>query len=297
MKHASIVSLLLLLLASTRAAASDTSTAVSDLPYVENGSPEQTMDIFWPRKRPSATVLFIHGGSLQESGEKRSSPVYRDVCVPFVRAGFACASIDYRSAPKFTWPVMPNDVAAAISALRKFVAARGADPKRMFLFGHSSGCHLAAIVATNPVHLQTVGLKPSDLAGVIAMGCTLDREDAALRGLTADRIRAPFMADPVEVATYGSPEAWLAANPASFIGPHVPPMLVVLARAERFAPPILEQAARFARWLREAGVPADLVVVSGKHMSSVANISVPGDPTFSAIQKFISEPQQLGAEK
>ena len=255
--------------------------------YVAGGTADQTMDVYWPAAKPAATVLFIHGGSLQESGERRDSPAYAHVCEPFVAAGVACASMDYRLAPKHQWPAMPGDVAAAIVRLKALIAGHGGDPSRLFLFGHSSGCHLAAIVGTNAAYLRSAGLSQSDIAGVIAMGCTLDREDAALRGLTADAIRKGFMHDAVEVATYGSPEAWLSANPASFVDAHTPRTLVIVASEERFMPPVLEQGSRFVRQLLEAGGSGDVVVVPGTHRSSIQHINVPGDPAFDAIMRFI----------
>jgi acetyl esterase/lipase len=202
---------------------------VHGLAYVDGGTPDQVMDIHWPAARPKATVLFIHGGSLQASGERRDSPPYRNVCKPFVSAGIACASMDYRLAPTYAWAAMPDDVAAAVVTLRRLIDQRGGDPQRLFLFGHSSGCHLAAVVATNPQYLKAQGLVPRDLAGIIAMGCTLDHDDAALRGFTADAIRVPFSRD-----------------------------------------------------------AADVVIVPGKHMTSIANVSKPGDPTFAAIKAFLS---------
>lgn len=90
----------------------------------------------------------------------------------------------------------------------------------------------------NPEYLASVGLRPVDLAGLVAMGCTLDRNDAAIRGWTAETIREPF-ASSDEVETFGTAESWISANPAHFVGPHAPPTLVVVARAERFFPAIL----------------------------------------------------------
>jgi acetyl esterase/lipase len=268
---------------------------VTAVPYVQNGTPDQVMDVYWAAAKPKATVLFIHGGSLKESGERRTSPVYAHVCEPFVAAGFACASMDYRLAPANAWPAMPNDVAAAVAKLRHLIEVHGGDKERIVLFGHSSGCLLAASVGTNAAYLETVGLKPSDIAAIIPMGCTLDREDAALRGLTADRIREPFSKDHEEVAAFGTPENWLAANPASHVGPHVPPTLVVVARAERFMPPVLEQGARFVRSLLEVNVVADLVLVPGTHMSSISSLNKPADPTFAAIAAFITHPVAAGS--
>ena len=263
------------------------SIVLSAIAYVADPAPDQVLDFYWPATVPSATVLFIHGGSLQVSGERRDSPPYRDACKPFVEASIACATMDYRLAPRHRWPAMPNDVASAIVRVRALIKERGGDPQRLFLFGHSSGCQLAAIVGANPSYLESVGLKPSDLAGVIAMGCTLDRNDVAIREIPIERIRAGLARDAVDTATYGTAENWMAENPASFIGSHVPPTLVVVAEEERFFPSILEQGARFVRQLLEHRIPADLVIVPGTHMSSIAAISRANDPTFHAIRAFI----------
>ncbi|MDX1624408.1 MAG: alpha/beta hydrolase [Gemmatimonadota bacterium] len=258
--------------------------------YVDDPHPEQVLDLWWPDSPPASTVLFVHGGSLWESQERRTSPVYRDVCRPFLAAGFACASTDYRLAPAFQWPAMPLDVAAAVAKVREIVADRGAEPDRLVLFGHSSGCHLAAILGANPVYLEAVGLTPADLAGLVLMGCTLDRYDAALRGATADRIREGFRRDSSEVARFGSAENWIASNPAHHLGPHVPPTLVVLGEKERFFPPILEQGARFVRRLREADVPAEIAVFPGTHRRVVENLDEPGNPVFEAISAYVEDP-------
>jgi hypothetical protein len=52
-------------------------------------------------------------------------------------------------------------------------------------------------------------------------------------------------------------------------------------------PAVLEQGARFVRQLLEAGVAADLVIVPGRHMTSIAALPNPGNPTFAAIRRFI----------
>jgi acetyl esterase/lipase len=263
--------------------------------YVAGAGTEQVMDVYWPSASPTAAVLFIHGGSLQESGERRVSPMYHNVCSPFVAAGIVCASMDYRLAPRHQWPAMPNDLVSAIVELRRKLITREGRLAPLFLFGHSSGCHLAAVVATNRSFLARGGLEPKDIAGVVPMGCTLDRDDATVRRLTPDGIRDAFTREPQDVATYGSPENYLASNPASFVGPHVPPTLVVVAEDERFMPSLLEQGARFVTKLLENNVPANLIVVPGSHVSSITDIAKPNDPTFAAIRRFISDPRGSGA--
>ncbi len=281
---------LVLALPGSSAGAQSALAPVTNLLYAPGGGPDQMMDLYWPAARPTATVLFIHGGSLQESGERRSSPMYREVCAPFVRAGIACASMDYRLAPRNAWPAMPNDVAAAIRKLRQLVTERGADQRRIFLFGHSSGCHLAAIIGADSSYLKAVGLAPSDVAGIIPMGCTLDRDDAAIRGVSADDIHNVWSSDAQDVATFGTAATWISANPANHMGAHIPPALVIVAHDERFMPAILEQGARFVRRMLEHDRPAHLVVVPGSHVSSISHIGMPDDPTLAAILRFIANP-------
>jgi len=267
-----------------------------DVAYVENGHAEQHLDMYWPDVAPAKAVLFVHGGSLTESGERRASPMYADICARLAASGLACATADYRLSPSFQWPAMPEDIAAALRTARMLLEARGGDPQQVFLFGHSSGCHLVAILATNPAYLTTVGLAPSDLAGIICMGCTLDKSDAALRGKTADDLRPVLEKLGSSVDLYGSAENWIAANPAHHLGPHVPPTLVVVAQRERFFPSILEQGARFVRLLLEADVPANLVIVPGSHKSSIADFGKPGDVTFDAVLSFIADPASVARE-
>lgn len=264
-----------------------------DILYVPGGGPDQRLDLHVPAAKGFPTIIFIHGGSLQESGERRSSPIYAAVCDPFVAAGIGCATIDYRLAPTNPWPAMPNDAAAAVKWVKDNIAARGGDPSRLFVFGHSSGCHLAAILGANPKYLTAVGLTPGDLAGVIAMGCTLAPLEDVTSRLTMEQLRERWPRS-TEIKTFASLDERLDSDPSRFIGPHMPPTIVVVAEAERFFPPILEQGAKLVRRLLEMKRPADVIIVPGRHMTSIQNIIAPGDATFAAIRKFIAEPGAAG---
>ncbi len=263
--------------------------------YVGGGSPDQVLDFDAPAgAKGYPTVIFIHGGSLQESGERRTSAIYARVCEPFLAAAIGCATIDYRLAPTHKWPAMPLDAAAAVKWVKNRVTAAGGDPARLFVFGHSSGCHLAAILGANPKYLAAVGLAPADLAGVIAMGCVLAPLEQATTRFTIDELRERWPKSG-DVSTFGTLDERLDSDPSRFIGPHMPPTLVVVAEAERFFPAILEQGARFVRRLLEAKRPADVVVVPGRHMKSIGNLWQKDDPTFAAIRTFIADPASAGA--
>lgn len=277
-------------------AAADEPIVIRDVSYVADGGPDRVLDLHVPDADGFATVIFVHGGSLRR-GDSRSSELYANVCEPFVAARLGCATIDYRVAPESRWPAMPDDVAASVRWVRDGIGERGGDPSRLFLFGHSSGCHLTAVVGANPKYLAGVGLTTADLAGIIPMGCVLTplatvMHRAEAEGVGLEGLRARWKEHPDD--RFASFEDRLDSDPSRFVGPHVPPALIVIAREERFRPPILEQAARFVDLMYRAGRPADIVIVPGSHNSSIAAISNEGDPTFEAILGFIENPNAAG---
>jgi acetyl esterase/lipase len=221
--------------------------------------------------------------------------MYARVCEPFVVAGIACATMDYRLAPADRWPAMPDDVAMAVRWLKARTEARNGEPTRLFLFGHSSGCHLAAALGANPKYLERVKLAPSELSGVILMGCMLGPLVNVPAGADLDALAARWAARSADAATYASLVDRLDSDPSRWVGPHMPPTLVVVAQAERFFPPILEQGATFVRRLLEHRRPAELVVVAGTHRSSITHVPEPGDETMAAAVAFIRHPEQAGA--
>ena len=95
------------------------------------------------------------------------------------------------------------------------------------------------------------------------------------RGIGLDSLRVLWSAQHDDVFPTFADR--LDADPSRFVGRHAPPALIVVAEQERFLPPILEQAARFVGLMYEAERPADIVIVPGSHMSSIANIVKLGD--------------------
>ncbi len=255
------------------------------------------MDIYAPRGSARVpVVLFIHGGSLEESGERRDSSMYAPVCPGLAARGILCATMDYRLAPSYQWPAMPDDVAAAVRWLKDSVAARGGDPARIFLVGHSSGCHLAALVGMDPGYLANQGLDVSAVAGVVAMGCTLVPWDTAGRGITAAQLEQSFARDAAERRVYGSLAWRLRANPSMWVSRRAPPFLVLVAESERFMPPVLEDGARFVRQMRELERPADLRILPGRrHVTTTTGFADPNDIVANLVAAFVRSPTAVTA--
>jgi arylformamidase len=258
-------------------------------PYVPGGDSSQSLDFYLPvnrlpvdRAKPYATVVFIHGGGL--TGGDRRDPPTAQICHNFVQAGIGCASVNYRLVSQAKWPAQPQDVAAAVSWIMHNVTAQGGDPARIVLFGHSSGCHLAALVATDPKYLAAYGLSPRDLAGVVAMGCLLRQVPPAISDTA--KLRAFFDSGRW---IYPSLEAFRDADPTLHVAAHTPATLVLVAEAEQTQPPILENAQRFAARMRELGRPVDVEVLPDRlHMSALTMMQDPLDPTFMRVVDFTS---------
>jgi acetyl esterase/lipase len=268
-----------------------------NIPYVAKPTADEHMDLYFPATTGRApVVLFIHGGSLEEAGEGRNSPMYGPVCPGLANRGIMCATMDYRLAPSFHWPAMPQDVAAAVRWLKDSIAPRGGDPERIYLVGHSSGCHLAALVALDTSYLAAQDLHRDALAGVVVMGCTLAPWDTVGRAVTLLQLEQAFARDSEERLIYGSLEWRLRANPSSWVGPHAPPFLVLVAESERFMPSILEEGARFVRLLREQGRSADVRILAGRrHITTTTGFAAAADPVANLVAEFVKHPKAVTA--
>jgi acetyl esterase/lipase len=256
------------------------------LAYVPQGNSLQQLDLYLPPGSGFATVLFLHGGSL--TGGDKDDEDYRGLCDPFPESGLACATMNYRLFPTVKWPAPEQDVAAAFAWLKVHIAEHGGSPKRVFLFGHSSGCLLASLLGTDETYLREQGLHLQDVAGVVAMGCRLNNKVDAV-GASPEQIRRHFEQDPYDGA-FGSLEALNQAVPASHVSARMPPFLILIAEAEQVHPPILDDAKVFVAAAHQAGAIADYIVLPGlKHYSSIHNAKSVTDPTFQRIRAFVNK--------
>jgi acetyl esterase/lipase len=132
------------------------------------------LDVFAPETASSGlpVLIFVHGGAFV-AGNKRQpgSPFYDNIMLWAVKNGFVGIDITYRLAPQSPWPAAAEDLSAAVRWVTANVAARGGDPARIYLMGHSAG---AAHVATYASHPEFWGSKGSGLAGAILVSGLYD---------------------------------------------------------------------------------------------------------------------------
>ena len=141
-----------------------TAAAPAPLEFAYGPDPAQRLDVY-PRPDLAAApmLLFVHGGAWTV-GDKRdvhALPGFAE------RHGVLLASANHR--PGVGAAKAAKDVAAAAAWMLSEAPRWGGDPARLFLMGHSSGGHLAALVGVDPRYLGALRQAPTDLAGVIGV--------------------------------------------------------------------------------------------------------------------------------
>lgn len=125
------------------------------IPYLENGSPAQVIDIYYADadRRKDAVLIDIHGG-FYVAGRRDNNRPFASV---FLKEGYDVVLLEYRlNDGVLDVADELSDCAAALDYLTEHAGALGLNKDRMFLTGDSAGGHLALYMAENalPVHPQ-----------------------------------------------------------------------------------------------------------------------------------------------
>jgi acetyl esterase/lipase len=258
-----------------------------NVPYASPEGDKQRLDLYMPASAdsPPPVLLLVHGGSLL-TGDRKEHP-WPSACEAFVREGFGCAASSYRLFPDVDWPAPAQDIASAFAWLHENVGSHGGDPEQIVIVGHSSGCMLATIVASDPGLLAVHSLEPSNVFGVVAMGCRLNQTLPDTVGIPPDRVARAFApGGPYE--GFGDLENLLTYYPMVHLGPQLPPFLALIAEEERFKPPILDDAATYVGLARDCQVDAELAIISDRsHNTMIEGLVRGDDPTFRRIADFV----------
>jgi len=117
----------------------DVAEFITNICYVQEKDNSRLLDILVPDgKGRFPIVIYLHGGGWI-SGDKNS---YTRICKSFAHEGYLTFNINYRLAPKYSYPMQIQDIASAINWIKKNAKNYGGDETRIFLAGDSSGAHL-----------------------------------------------------------------------------------------------------------------------------------------------------------
>ena len=230
-----------------------------DIEYGRAGGESLRLDASVPDGAgPFPVAILIHGGGW-EVGDKGGSDKpgnSADITpwfAPLTAAHFTWFSINYRLAPASLWPACFDDVQTAIRWVKAHAAEFKGDPKRIVLFGHSAGGHLATLA----------GVRADDatrVQAVVGFAPVTDFEfELPIRGGLSRSLQRLFNR-PQEV----TPEALAllrATSPITDVKPGLPPFLLLHGDADKTVP--LQETRNFQAKLKAAGVRADLIVIPG----------------------------------
>jgi acetyl esterase/lipase len=184
------------------------------------------LDIYVPEgsidtKRKVA--IFIHGGKWK-TGSKN---IFRFFSRKLARHGVVGVVINYRLWPEASsYETMATDVAHAIEWIYENIEEYGGDREQLYLYGHSAGGHLAALLSLSGYYSETVG-KPNPVKGCVLLDAFgLDIE----RYLASAPKRDRWMYD---IFTK-NPEEWKKAAPINYIHPDAPPFRIYVGGNTEF---------------------------------------------------------------
>lgn len=154
---------------------------------------QQSLDVYtpygWNKNDSRPVIVHVHGGGW--NGGQRAD-VSASMKTQLLR-GWVVISVDYRLAPRVSFPEPIRDIDRAIRFVRSQAANLGIDPKQLILSGHSAGGHLAMMQAMGnaqavfvspnlPPELAAQSSRPS---GVVALGAPMDLNAWAMDGWEA----------------------------------------------------------------------------------------------------------------
>lgn len=221
------------------------------------------LDLFLPKddgKKLRPAVIVIHGGAWR-SGDKRQLRMLAEF---FARRGYVAAAINYRLAPKYSYPAQLDDCQRAVRWLRKNAKEFRVDPKRFGAAGASAGGHLALLLGTRETRDDT----DPELKGISSkVQCVLsifgptdftdERYVQASRNPVTGRVLIDFLGKPYDEA----PDIWKDASPIHHVSSDDAPTFIIHGDKDPLVP--LEQSQKFAEALRKVGVEVQLVIIKG----------------------------------
>jgi acetyl esterase/lipase len=219
-----IAALCAALLAGCSAASLLNATVPRDGVTVEHGiaygdGPRRMLDVYRPGAAGShPLVVFLYGGSWR-TGDRAT---YGFVATPLAARGAVVVVPDYRLYPEVAFPGFLQDSAQAVAWAVAHAAKLGADPKRVFIVGHSAGAYNAAMLALDPHWLAQAGLDRARLAGVVGLAGPYDF--LPITGPDIIPVFAPVNDGP-------------ASQPVSYVDGHNPPLLLLAGDADRTVRP------------------------------------------------------------
>ena len=187
-------------------------TLATDIAYGVN--PQNKLDIYRPtlprqnKRTSSPVVVFFYGGCWGECNRLQKKD-YQFVAQSFVANGYTTVVADFRQYPTVNFPEIMTDASQVIRWVSNNISRFGGNPNQLFVMGHSSGAHIAAMLAVNPHYLSNTH---SNIKGFI--------------GLAGPYDFLPFTEEYQRIL-FAPAQRYAESQPINVITPSAPPLLLL----------------------------------------------------------------------
>ena len=243
---------------------------------VQLGAPErhaygpsaiETLDLYRTAQPHAPVAVFVHGGGWR-SGQAAD---YAFMAPLFVQNGVHLALLDFTTVQDAGGSLMPmaDQVRRALAWVYRHAQQWGGNPGRLFVCGHSSGAHLAAVALTTDWH--ALDLPRDVLKGGLCCSGMYELEPVRLSA------RSAYITfnDGIEHAL--SPQRHLAHL-------HAP---LVIAFGTRETPEFQRQAQDVAVAVAAAGKPVELLSSECNHFEILETLADPSGVLGSAMLRLM----------
>lgn len=253
-------------------------TRKQDVIYGRKHGVALTMDVFKPKQDANgAAVIWVVSGGWFSS----HLAINGKFVEPFVKRGYTVFAVVHGSQPRFAIPEILDDIHRAVRFIRFNAKDYGVDPNRIGITGGSAGGHLSLMQGLAGDQGNNTSLDPIDRvpSRVHAVACFFPPTDflnygepgneALGRGVLSN-FKAPFVFQEFDKKSNSFVpvtdekkflEIGRKISPINHVTKDDPPTLIIHGDADKLVP--IQQAEIIIEKLKEAGVPAELVVRKG----------------------------------
>ena len=231
--------------------------------YRKVGDVELHLDLAQPvqGEGPFPAVVCIHGGGWR-GGDKS---IYVPLITQLAQRGYVACTVQYRFAPKYTYPAQVDDVQAAVRWLRERAKELKLDPERIGATGASAGGHLALLLGT--IDDRLAGSSDGAEAGGGAAPAVSARVQCIVNwfgptDFTADNIKnGPILRMFMGGTIDERPDAYRQGSPICHLGKGDACVLTLHGTEDKLVP--YDQATRFTEACKQCGVEGELRTMQG----------------------------------
>ena len=247
-------------------------TKISNISY--GAHPQNKLDIYNPsisatKNSKNAVIVFFYGGCWGECTTLTKSD-YLFVAQSLASRGFTTVIADFRQYPDVDFKGLMLDASNIIRWTSQNISKYGGDPNRIIVAGHSSGAHIASMLALNPRYLDSVTRK-------------------SIRGFVG--LAGPYDFLPLDEAyqrvLFDSSNNYASSQPISFLSATAPPLLILHGGEDTTVGK--HNAINLSKKAERLGVKHQLILYPAHdHVSILAALSRPLQGRSSVLKNIVS---------